>query len=305
MSDTFWQRLVRGVRRVWERPDWAEFVGADWPARILQQEATDDFHAKQGRSTGRWQIMHEGRTLSVYLKRHYRLPWWQRVLAVLWPWKSWSPALQELHHLQWAQAHGLPVPQPVAAVEFIGPWGRLQSMLAIEELIGMLPLHKAIPLAAIRLPEAAFRRWKRSLVAEVARLSQELHRRGYFHQDLYLCHFYLPQADIDAWQGGAGPDGRGRLHLIDLHRLGHRPWAQLWWQIKDLAQLYYSSAVAGVTDRDRVLFWRLYRAGSRRRRSVRWLETFVRLKWRRYRDHNRKRARRQGRTETTTIRNAA
>src|SRR5260370_26253378 len=49
-SANLWQRLVRGTRRVWQRTDWPNFAGSDWEDRAMSIEATDDFHAKQGRS---------------------------------------------------------------------------------------------------------------------------------------------------------------------------------------------------------------------------------------------------------------
>jgi heptose I phosphotransferase len=282
MSESFWKRLWRGVRRVRQRPDWANFVGPDWADRIMSVAVTDRFHAKQGRSTGRW-ILHQGeRRLSVYLKRHYRLGWWRGLLAALWPDAGWSPALEEWQHLAWARAEGLPVPATVAAAEFIGPWGRLQSFLAVEELAGMLPLHEAIPLAAARLDSGTFQHWKRSLIVEMVRLTRALHERRRFHQDLYLCHFYIPQTDTRLV-----PEWHGRLHLIDLHRLTHQRWTWRLWQSKDLGQLLFSSDVAGVTARDRLRFWRLY-LGDRRRQDA-WLRRLVLFRWRRYRRHNERR----------------
>ena len=50
---TFWQRLLHGVRRLYARSDWTEFLGADWPDHIMHVGVTDDHHEKQGRSTGR------------------------------------------------------------------------------------------------------------------------------------------------------------------------------------------------------------------------------------------------------------
>ena len=287
MSETFWQRLVRGVCRVRSRPDWSQFAGVDWPENIMQVAVTDRFHAKQGRSTGRWILHADGRRLGVYLKRHYRLGWWQGLLATLWPDAAWSPAWQEWQHLAWARDQGLAVPAAVAVGQYIGPWGRLQSVLAVEELADMLPLHEAVPLAAAQLDSATFARWKRSLIGEVARLTRELHSRSWFHKDLYLCHFYVPRAAI---LGGSVPDWRGRVHLIDLHRLGHHPWTRRWWQIKDLAQLLYSSAVPGIDARDRLRFWRHYLGRNRRTISSRWLRWCVRYRWARYRRHNSKRA---------------
>ncbi|HZY89912.1 MAG TPA: lipopolysaccharide kinase InaA family protein [Gemmataceae bacterium] len=295
--ESFWRRLLRGARRLRERPDWPLFAGADWPDRIMDVAVTDRFSAKQGRSTGRW-VLHrpaangEGR-LAVYLKRHYQLPRWQGLLAALWPRGGWSPALQEWKHLEWARQQGVPVPEVVAAAEYIGPWGRLQSFLAVEELADMLPLHEAIPLAATRLDAPTFRRWKRTLVAEMARLTRMLHDRRCFHKDLYLCHFYVARDDtacLPAW--------RGRVFLIDLHRLTRHAWTWRLWQTKDLAQLLYSSAVPGVDARDQLSFWGHYRGAGPRRGADRWLRWFVLFKWRRYCRHNlRRRARQQQRTK--------
>src|SRR5207249_3247965 len=61
LATTFWRRLTRGGQRVWKRPDWDAFAGADWTERIMNVVVTDRFHAKQGRSTGRWILESEGR----------------------------------------------------------------------------------------------------------------------------------------------------------------------------------------------------------------------------------------------------
>jgi heptose I phosphotransferase len=281
MSDTFWGRLTRGACRVRQRPGWDALAGDGWPARIMGLDVTDRFHAKQGRSTARWVLQGE-RRLAVYLKRHYRLPWWEGWLATLWPDAGWSPAFREWDHLEWAKAQGLPVPHAVAAAEWLRPGGRLQSFLAVEELADMIPLHEAIPAAAARLAPAAFERWKRGLAAELARLTRALHDRRRFHKDLYLCHFFIPRQDT-----GAVPGWPGRVHLIDLHRLGHHRRTWRWWLVKDLGQLLYSSDLPGVGVRDRLRFWRCYRANGRGA-AERWARRLIVAKWRRYRRHNRK-----------------
>ena len=90
-SGSFFQRLFRRVWRVSCRQDWLNFVDADWPEQIMTIEVTDRFHAKQGRSTGRWILRKNGQKLSVYLKRHYRLPWWHGLLAALRPSRKLLP----------------------------------------------------------------------------------------------------------------------------------------------------------------------------------------------------------------------
>jgi heptose I phosphotransferase len=284
MTDTLWHRLTRGGRRLRQRPDWADLIGPDWADWIMGIAVTDRYHAKQGRSTGRWVIQAGERRLAVYLKRHYDLPWWRGFLAAVWPGADWSPALQEWRNLAWARAQGVPVPDSVAAGEYLGPWGRFQSFLAVEELTGMLPLHEAIPLAAAELAPEDFRHWKKGLTIELARLTRDLHLRRHYHKDLYLCHFYIPGELI-----GTVPVWQGQVRMIDFHRLRHHPWVWWPWQVKDLAQLLYSSEITGVAVRDRLRFWRAYLGNGRRGMRTRLLRRLILLKWQRYRRHNAKR----------------
>ncbi len=287
--DWLWRRLFFGVRRLCQRADWPRFAGADWADRIMDVAVTDRFNAKQGRSTGRWIVTEpadapeQNRRLSVYLKRHYELPWWRGWLATMWPWRNWSPAWQEWRHLQWARRQGLPVPRTVAAAEYIGPWGKLRSFLAVEELAGMLSLQEAIPLAALRQDASSFRQWKRGLAAELARLTRMLHDRRCFHKDLYLCHFFIAREET---RGIPAEGWRGRVHLIDLHRLAHHPLTEKLWRTKDLAQLLYASEMVGVDARDRLAFWRAYRGEGPHRPRCSWMHRFILYRWRRYRHHN-------------------
>jgi heptose I phosphotransferase len=274
--DTIWHRLVHGVWRVWQRPDWAGVAGPEWLDRVMQVPVTDRFHAKQGRSIGRWILTADGRRLVVYLKRHYRLPRLSGLLALLFPGR-YSPAGQEWDHLKWAEPNGLPVPSAAACGERIGPWGRLQSFIAIEELTDMLALHEAVPLAAQRLRPADFVRWKRGLAQEMARIVRALHDRHRFHKDLYFCHFYIAESDtyrVPTWAG--------QVRIIDLHRLGRHSITRAWWRAKDLGQLLYSSDVPGVTARDRLRFWRLYHAVEPIRRPSRLLRWVTSIRARRY-----------------------
>lgn len=277
-DETFWRRLTRGTLRGWHDAEWAEFAGDDWPRRVMEFQATDDFHAKQGRSTARIVLTQGEHRLGVYLKRHYDLGWGRALLAMFWPSRSWSPALREARNLEWARQIGLSVPETLAVGEFIGPGLRFRSFLATRELEGMIGLHEAIPAAALHLSTLDFQRWKAGLIRELARITLALHSRRRFHKDLYLCHFFIPREDTRCL-----PRWKGRVHLIDFHRLKHHGWTWRYWRIKDLSQLLFSSEMPEIDDRDRLLFLRLY-AGSRKAagRLIAWL----RLKAGRYRRHN-------------------
>ena len=271
--------------RAFASPEWPAFAGADWLARVMTAAVPDRRHAKQGRDIGRWTLSFGDRTLVVYLKRHFVLPRRLTWLARLFPRRSYSPGWQEFEHLRWAAAQGLPVPVVHAAGE--SRRGPLRSFLAVEELAGMLALHELIPLAAGRLSPRDFEAWKRGLVIELARLTRELHRRRAAHQDLYLCHFYARVGDIavtpTAWAG--------RVVMIDFHRLTHSTWQWRRFQVKDLAQLLFSTeGVTGASPRDVLRFERAYRRAD----GPDWptppaaLRRLVRWKAAQYLRHNRK-----------------
>jgi heptose I phosphotransferase len=278
MWPAFWQRFCQGERRFRQQPYWNDFAPRDWADRIMALELGDRFHAKQGRSIVRWTLEAAGQQRVVYLKRHYRLPWWQRWRALFRPGTACSPAMHEWEHLEWAGRQGLPVPRAAAAGEFIGPGPRLQSFLAVEELTGMLPLHEAVPLAASCLTAEAFYRWKCGLIDEMAAITWGFHCRHYFHKDLYLCHFYIEKKDLTQ----VPVNWNRRVWLIDLHRLTHHPLTRLWWQAKDLAQLLHSSDLPGITARDRLHFWRTYRRTARLGWMSSWLQAIVQLRSQNY-----------------------
>lgn len=245
---------------------------------MLSVEVPDRFHAKQGRTIGRWTLADGGgTTLVVYLKRHYRHSAVRGWLAYLSPSGAWSDGLREWTNLLRAEALGIPVPRALAAGQWIGPRSRLQSALAVEELTDRLALHEAIPLALRTLSPEAFDSWKRSLIAELVRVSKLLHDRHWYHRDLYLCHFYVAVADIET----PPATWRDRVTMIDFHRFGRHRVQSIRYRIKDLAQLLFSSEVEGVTVRDRVRFTRLYfgSVGGP-------IQKLIAMKFRRYRRHN-------------------
>ena len=250
-------RLIRGTRWSWRSDQLDPRLPGDLDAAVMTLEGGDHFHRKQGRSTAR--IRFDGPdpsapSLSVYLKRHYRLPVWDRLRAWVHPAGRYSPGAAEWAHLERARTLGIRVPEVVAVGERIGPWGALQSYLMVAELVDQDALHEAIPNLAVRLDPAAFARLKRGLIAEMTMIVARLHLAHAFHKDLYLCHFFLPIEQADWREDGS------RLTLIDLHRLAFHPWASVRWRAKDLGQLLFSTeGVAGIDDRDRLRFWMHYR----------------------------------------------
>ncbi len=277
MSGGFLDRLLRGTRRAWLAERHRHALPRDLAESAMSIDSADRYHAKQGRSTARVRFDAPEGSVSVYLKRHDRLPWTSRLAALLDPEGDHSPATTERRHLERARALGIPVPEVVAAGEEIGPWGRLRGFLMVAELVGADEVNLVIPRLAATLEPPAFARLKREVIAEMAEIAARLHAARSFHKDLYLCHYFLDPSR---------PAGF-RLTLIDLHRLGHHRWTAWRWRWKDLGQLLYSTeGVAGIDDRDRLRFWKHYRARMR----LRWPRAearAVRAKAAHYLSHNR------------------
>ncbi len=279
---SLWERWARGARWIWVNERYRGHLPQDFAVHVMTLDSPDRLHAKQGRSIARVTFEAQApRSLAVYLKRHYRLPWARRWAALLHPAGRYSPAAAEWTHLERARALGIDVPEVVAAGEQIGPGAHLQSFLMVAELTGCEALHEALPRLAERLESRPFATLKRRLIPELARITATLHNSGLFHKDLYLCHFFL---DLE----GRDRDGRHpRVVLIDLHRLGRHPLWPAWWRCKDLGQLLFSSyGVAGIDDRDRHRFWRCYRRITHPR-AARWQARLIRFRAARYARHNR------------------
>ena len=271
-----WNR--RTVRQ-WCRHDWLSLVGPGQVEEILRLPPGERYHAKQGRSTGRWVFGTGSCLLRVFLKRHLVLPWTVRLLAWLFPQRCWSPAWQEFRNLLWARQHGLAVPEPVAVAEARGPGWTLRSYLAVEELTDRLPLHEAVACASRVLDPAAFAVWKRTCARELARMVRRLHQAGRYHKDLYLCHFFVRRPSPENVRVRPGD-----IALIDLHRMREHLWLGWYFRVKDLAQLLFSTwDLPQITDRDRMCFFRLYtgRQPDRLLRRAVWWK--ARQYWRRAR----------------------
>jgi heptose I phosphotransferase len=290
---SLWQRWTRGVSWTWVNDRYRDALPADFPSGLMALQVQDRLHVKQGRSTARV-VFHAGspsgpvshgspRALSVYLKRHYRLPWSAGLAATIRPSGRHSPASGEWAHLEQSRALGIEVPEVVAAGEYIGPHAGLTSFLMVAELTGCQALNEVLPALAARLDARTFTQLKRRLIGEIARIAATLHAARLFHKDLYLCHFFLDMERL--------ADGEAiRLVLIDLHRLSSRRLFSDWLRWKDLGQLLYSTFdVIGIDNRDRLRFWRSYRKHCPVALAS-WQARLIRFRAARYRAHNRSRS---------------
>ncbi len=277
---------ARGRVRTWIAPAHAQTLRATSFEQVMRLSSSDRHHAKQGRSTARVRLPSPegGAGVTVYLKRHFQLGWWAGLKAFFRLPGAHSPAAREFANLRAAEALGVRVPAAVAMGERLGPGLRLQSFLMVEELVGLDELHRVIPRKAEVREPLDFEGWKRAVVRRLAHATARLHSENWFHKDLYLCHFFLT-TDV-------ARDGVEGLTLIDLHRMTRHRWTRFYWLVKDLGQLLFSTfGVTGLTDRDRLRFWAIYRRlTDQPKRGL--LPLLVRGKAARYQRHE---SRRRGR----------
>lgn len=202
--------------------------------------------------------------LVIYLKRHGRPHWRERII----PWlrlgkrslgaePEWK-AIWEFHRL------GIPTVEPVA-------FGRRggTTFVATRELVARCDLKQWVrQCRECRQPNGQWRMVDfQQAIAHAHRLAMmvaTMHRGGLHHQDLYLNHVL--------WVGDLA-DGPPDLRLIDLGRVSRMGLFRRRWIGKDLAQLAYSAV--GVPRSIQVRFLRAY-LGRRLNRSDRpWLARIV------------------------------
>ncbi|MCB1691662.1 MAG: lipopolysaccharide core heptose(I) kinase RfaP [Pseudomonadales bacterium] len=117
-----------------------------------------------------------------------------------------------------------------------------QSCLVTAELLNTISLEDLVRQGGIS-PVL-----KRALIAKVAWICKTMHRSGLNHRDLYICHFHLDLSSMSPL----------RLYVIDLHRAQLRDKTPRRWIVKDLGELLFSTAEAGLTKRDLLRFVRAY-----------------------------------------------
>jgi tRNA A-37 threonylcarbamoyl transferase component Bud32 len=184
-----------------------------------------------------------GEKRAFFLKR-YTLPKIRERLKTYLSLKRPAPGAGQEWHAMWTfMQRGLTGPVPVA-------WGQDgKNSLVLSE--GVSHVMKLSEWAERYLGEGSginpqVLSSKRKIIEEVANIVARMHIEGLYHQDLYLCHFLC------------GSEQNGiPLTLIDLQRVKQHRMLPRKWQVKDLAQLHFSSAQY-LTRRDIRRFWKVY-----------------------------------------------
>jgi hypothetical protein len=229
-------------------------------------------------------VSEDGATETIFLKRYDHPPLLAQLGRIVSRRARHSTAWWEWQQVRRLRAHGIATPVPVAMGEKMGRWRERRSFIALAAARGESLERWAMAQArgeAAPVGVAA----RRSLACVIGQLARDLHKAGFCHRDLYLCHVFA--AGVDS--------GEPKLTLIDLQRV-FRPsgWRRRRWQVKDLAALHYSSPGSVFSSTDRLRCYRSYLGLSGRVRSPKGLARQVLAKARRMAKHDRRRVARMG-----------
>ncbi len=179
-----------------------------------------------------------------YMKKQV-LPGFKETLKLLLRFRLPQDAMKEWRAILAFHARGIPTITPVAAGrKLLGGAIVKESFLLTDgledarRLDHFLKERFGMPCRGEALSD------KRAILARLADLSRDMHRKGFNHRDFYLCHIFT--------------DSRGRLFILDLHRVDIRKKVGRRWIVKDLAALLFSSMEAPVTSGQRMAFYKRY-----------------------------------------------
>ncbi|HOK95666.1 MAG TPA: lipopolysaccharide kinase InaA family protein [Anaerohalosphaeraceae bacterium] len=135
-------------------------------------------------------------------------------------------------------------PQVIAYGGRWNGWSEKCSFIMTLEIPHGRSLEQKLPDCFETSPAPMQRQAKNECICRLADFVRRFHATGYRHQDLYLSHLFLSDEQI--------------LYLIDLHRTFKPRMRSRYYQVKDIAQLHYSSPAAKISRSDRLRFFRAY-----------------------------------------------
>lgn len=186
--------------------------------------------------------------VKIFMKRYDRPPIAQQVRNWLLHHGRHSFASAEREAIEHLAAAGVSVPRIAGCGEQWGVLFERRSFLMTEEIRNSQSLEKRLPACFADPATSAVLRTRREFINRLGEFVRRFHATGRRHRDLYLSHIFCSDA--------------GKFCLIDLARAS-RPILQRRFQVKDIAQLHYSSPARHFSRTDRMRFYLAY-AGQRK-----------------------------------------
>lgn len=232
------------------------------PARILKQDR---------RTTVTWVSLPTG---AVVIK-HNRLHTWRHWGDALW---HGSPARRSWHGARLLQAHGFPVPRPLAVFEKRVAGTVCESVYCCEGLLTQIPLHIYWREQRQQWPIQQ----RRSFLRALAEFLRAFHAAGLYAGDLRDENLLVEATGDSQW----------RFYLVDLDRVIHYPRLNQRRRLKNLVQLERTlGRSASASERLFFLYQYLGTPLPPRSHRRRLLRRLLRLRDRKDREYARRRRR--------------
>jgi len=138
-------------------------------------------------------------------------------------------------------AAGINTPKFVALGEQWGIFFEKRSFIITEKVPDAESLERKLPRYISAPATVQNLKLRRDFVARLATLTKKFHETGYCHRDLYFSHIFYRSS--------------GRFYLIDLARAFKPALLRRRFQVKDIAQLYYSAPRKYFSRTDRLRFF--------------------------------------------------
>ncbi|MFZ2146234.1 MAG: lipopolysaccharide heptosyltransferase II [Sedimentisphaerales bacterium] len=203
------------------------------------------------RSRLQFEIDSEKRSSSttVFMKRYDRPP----VLFQLRNWFSChnrgSAAIRELEASNQLKIAGINTPKVISYGEQWGTLFEKRSFIITEKIADAESLERKLPAYFARPDTIENLKLRRNFIIQSAVFIKKFHETNYRHRDLYLSHIFYSDT--------------GKFYLIDLARVFRPIFLRRRFQIKDIAQVYYSAPGKHFSKTDRLRFYTAYTGQSK------------------------------------------
>jgi len=192
----------------------------------------------------RLQFQIDSPSVTVFLKRYDSPP----ILVQLRNWlaarRRISCGLFDLEPTNKLAAAGINTPKIIAYGEQWSIFFEKRSFIITEKIPDAEALERKLPDCFRKTPTAENLKQRRNFISQLASFIRRFHQTGYCHRDLYFSHIFY--------------DNRGNFYLIDLARVFKPVFWRQRFQIKDIAQVYYSAPAKYFSRTDRLRFYLAY-----------------------------------------------
>jgi len=148
-------------------------------------------------------------------------------------------------------AMGINTPKVISYGEQRNVFFETRSFIITEKIPDAESLERKLP-DCYREPVTIEKlKQRRNFIAQAANFIKKFHETNNRHRDLYLSHIFYSES--------------GKLYLIDLARVFRPILMRKRFQIKDIAQIYYSAPGKLFSNTDRMRFYKMYAGQSKLR----------------------------------------